>query len=79
MELFVAAHLIQMNRVFCVCAQPGLQMATHASLKIKFMISLIVYALAVLTLACWILGWCLWHAYLAFSRFFTTHNHKRPD
>jgi hypothetical protein len=42
------------------------------------MISLILYALAVLALVCWILGWCLWHAYLAFSRFFKTRNHKRP-
>jgi len=34
------------------------------------MIALILYALAILTFDCWILGWCFWHAYLAFSRFF---------
>ena len=41
------------------------------------MIILILYALAILAFACWILGWCLWHGYLAFSRFLKTHNHKR--
>jgi hypothetical protein len=40
------------------------------------MIFLILYALAILILACWILGWCFWHAYLVCSRFFKTHNHK---
>jgi len=38
------------------------------------MIFLIFYSLAILSFACWILGWCFWHAYLAFSRFFKTHN-----
>lgn len=42
------------------------------------MIALILYALTIFTFACWILGWCFWHAYLAFSRFFKIHNHKRP-
>jgi hypothetical protein len=27
--------------------------------------------------ACWISGWCLWHAYLALGRFLKNHNHKR--
>jgi hypothetical protein len=41
------------------------------------MIFFILYALAVLILVCWILGWCFWLAYLAFSRLFKTHSHKR--
>ena len=41
------------------------------------MVSLVLYALAILVLACWILGWCLWHAYLALGRFLKTHSHKR--
>jgi hypothetical protein len=41
------------------------------------MVSLILYALAVFALACWISGWCLWHAYLALGRFLKNHSHKR--
>jgi len=45
--------------------------------RLKFMIFIILYALAVLTFVFWVLGWSLWHSYLAFSRFFRAHNHKR--
>ena len=41
------------------------------------MIFIILYALAILTFVCWLAGWSLWHTYLAFVRFFKTHNHKR--
>jgi hypothetical protein len=41
------------------------------------MISLIIYALAILALVCWVLGWCLLHAYLVLGRYLRTHNHKR--
>ncbi|MDR3456256.1 MAG: hypothetical protein P4N60_02330 [Verrucomicrobiae bacterium] len=34
------------------------------------MISIILLALANLGFAVWILGWSLWHSYLALSRFF---------
>jgi hypothetical protein len=45
--------------------------------RIKIMIFFILYALGTFAFVCWILGWSLWHAYLAFSRFFKIHNHKR--
>jgi len=41
------------------------------------MISIILLALANLGFVFWILGWGLWHSYLAVSRFFMAHHHKR--
>jgi hypothetical protein len=41
------------------------------------MISLIVYALAMLAQICWIVGWCLVHAYLTLSQFFHAQTRKR--
>jgi hypothetical protein len=42
------------------------------------MISLMLYAVAVISLVCRILGWCIWHAYLAYTRIFKAHNPKPP-
>ena len=39
---------------------------------------IILYVLAVLTFFSWILGWGLWHSYLAVSRFFMGQHHKSP-
>jgi hypothetical protein len=42
------------------------------------MISLILYALAMLALVGWMVGCGLRHAYLAVSQFLKTHKRKRP-